>query len=356
MVMIRNVVHGQISPWIVVLAATTTLLGCNRGEKEEQITPERELYAGERWERQMVHASPVQVPGTQVTYEQTRDGAAITFVTRGDVDEVRRRAKQIAELHDRRIEAQVYRARTSSFRTEWCPTGQITRAQCRDWCLSSGKALAGTFDPPIGVRVEPTVDETPNGARIRFTLDGKDLLRQLTASYAASMTSLMLAPGLPDVGASAVSPDTQVTYEQTSDGTAITFMTRGDVDELRRRAKRIIELHDQRIEAQAYGERAPLSLLDWETESITCEKCVDWCESTVKPVPRILNLPLGVRVEPSMKEIPDGARIRVTLRGEELLRQLAAEHAAYVTSLILAPGFPDPGASAVTKGAGRAEK
>ena len=43
---------------------------------------------------------PVAVPGTSVTVEDTPTGAALVFVTTGDVGEVRRRAGALAQMHN----------------------------------------------------------------------------------------------------------------------------------------------------------------------------------------------------------------------------------------------------------------
>lgn len=43
---------------------------------------------------------PMQVPGTQVSAEDTNDGAAMVFTTTGDVDELRQRVHQMAKMHD----------------------------------------------------------------------------------------------------------------------------------------------------------------------------------------------------------------------------------------------------------------
>ena len=43
---------------------------------------------------------PLEVPGTSVTVEDAPDGAALVFVTTGAVDQVRTRAKTLAEMHN----------------------------------------------------------------------------------------------------------------------------------------------------------------------------------------------------------------------------------------------------------------
>lgn len=43
---------------------------------------------------------PVEVPGTSVTVEDTATGAALVFVTTGDVAELRRRVAAIAQMHN----------------------------------------------------------------------------------------------------------------------------------------------------------------------------------------------------------------------------------------------------------------
>ena len=43
---------------------------------------------------------PVAVPGTSVTVEDTSNGAALVFVTTGDIADVRRRAAALAQMHN----------------------------------------------------------------------------------------------------------------------------------------------------------------------------------------------------------------------------------------------------------------
>lgn len=42
----------------------------------------------------------MQVPGTQVSAEDTNDGVAMVFTTTGDVSELRQRVHHMAEMHD----------------------------------------------------------------------------------------------------------------------------------------------------------------------------------------------------------------------------------------------------------------
>lgn len=44
---------------------------------------------------------PMEVPGATVTVDETEAGAALTFTTTGDIDELRRRARGMAEMHGR---------------------------------------------------------------------------------------------------------------------------------------------------------------------------------------------------------------------------------------------------------------
>jgi hypothetical protein len=44
---------------------------------------------------------PLEVPGTSVAVEDTTDGASLVFVTTGKVDDVRARAKQLADAINR---------------------------------------------------------------------------------------------------------------------------------------------------------------------------------------------------------------------------------------------------------------
>jgi hypothetical protein len=43
---------------------------------------------------------PLLVPGTSISVEDSTDGAALVFVTTGDVADVRKRAAALAKMHD----------------------------------------------------------------------------------------------------------------------------------------------------------------------------------------------------------------------------------------------------------------
>ena len=75
---------------LVILAACS---GGSATQKHDEPTPTPTKTADP--------TCPLEVPGTSVTVEDTPTGAALVFVTTGDVAEVRKRAVALATMHDK---------------------------------------------------------------------------------------------------------------------------------------------------------------------------------------------------------------------------------------------------------------
>ncbi|AUX44614.1 uncharacterized protein SOCE26_060800 [Sorangium cellulosum] len=159
--------QGQALAWLVRLAAAVLLVGCHSGRTAEPATPGGGRTAPTSVERGLEEVSPARVEGTQVTYVETPDGAALVFTLRpqgslrggraaseGEA-EIRRRAHEMASLYARR-ERDV-RTPTVKCTIFCCPTCSIVR-----------------------------VEHVPGGARLNFTPDAEPL-RKAVADLAAQM-------------------------------------------------------------------------------------------------------------------------------------------------------------------------
>ncbi len=84
---------------MIHVALVAVLAGCGGADKGEPAAP----AAGDK-SAQPVAADdpscPVAVPGTSVAVESAEGGAALVFATTGDVAEVRRRASEMARIHN----------------------------------------------------------------------------------------------------------------------------------------------------------------------------------------------------------------------------------------------------------------
>jgi hypothetical protein len=104
------------------------------------------------------HASdptcPVEVPGTSVTVEDTNDGAALVFVTTGNVAEVRKRAQALVEAHN------------------------ANHAQMDHEHMQMPPEHHG-MGTMISTHSQAAFAELPNGARVTFTGDAQKLQSEL---------------------------------------------------------------------------------------------------------------------------------------------------------------------------------
>lgn len=85
---------------ILGLAATVCIAGCGASSASGGATSET-MPEPSAMEATTSETCPLQVNGTTVTAADITDGATLTFVSSGDVAEVRRRVRQMAEMHNR---------------------------------------------------------------------------------------------------------------------------------------------------------------------------------------------------------------------------------------------------------------
>ncbi|WP_437579522.1 hypothetical protein [Sorangium sp. So ce887] len=162
----RRVKQGQVLAWLGCLAAVV-LVGCQGGRTADPATPERAEVDRASIERRLDEVSPLRVAGTQVTYVETSDGAALEFTLRRDAEllpgaalservaEIRRRAQEMASLH--------------------------ARSAGRDGAHDCPCRLICCLACPVS-----KVELIPGGARIRFAPDTAPL-RKAVAEEAARM-------------------------------------------------------------------------------------------------------------------------------------------------------------------------
>ncbi len=83
----------KLSSLLFALAAAASACGGSSTPATSSTTPKTASHADDP-------SCPVVVPGTSVTVEDTATGAALVFVTTGDVAEVRRRVASLAQTHN----------------------------------------------------------------------------------------------------------------------------------------------------------------------------------------------------------------------------------------------------------------
>jgi hypothetical protein len=113
---------------------------------------------------------PVLVAGTSVAVEDTDQGAALVFVTTGDVAAVRARAKALAEQHNARH-------------------ARMTTSQ-----HAHHHAAGGTMGEMISSHSTAAVAEIPNGARVTFTAEDAAAIQaelRMHAKHLANGTCVM---------------------------------------------------------------------------------------------------------------------------------------------------------------------
>ena len=82
-----------VSSILASVIGLATVAACGGGSKSSGTTQPRPAGSDDP-------SCPVAVPGTSVTVEDTDTGAALVFVTTGDVGEVRKRVATMAKMHN----------------------------------------------------------------------------------------------------------------------------------------------------------------------------------------------------------------------------------------------------------------
>jgi mono/diheme cytochrome c family protein len=113
---------------------------------------------------------PVAVPGTSVTVEDTADGAALVFVTTGDVAEVRRRAAALAQMHDDHHGAMGPLPDGSGGDTGHAGHDMAGHDM-------GGGEHAGHAGGMIGVHSKATASDVEGGAKVSFVAGSADVAR-----------------------------------------------------------------------------------------------------------------------------------------------------------------------------------
>lgn len=143
---------------------------------------------------------PMQLAGTQVAAEDTQDGVAMVFTTSGDVSELRRRVRRMAEMH------QTHMANHSS---HMGPGGMGSGGMGSGGMMGSGAMGSGTMGPEqpmgskpmmggehMGMHMVPSAARTEDvdgGARIVLTPEDPARLAELRAH--AREHAAMMAKG-----------------------------------------------------------------------------------------------------------------------------------------------------------------
>lgn len=150
---------------------------------------------------------PVSVPGTSVNVEDTDTGAALVFVTTGDVAELRKRVSAMAQMHNEHHGAMGAlpgeAGGTAGQGHDMGGTGSSTHAghdmskmgggsgheshdmgamgsgehAGHDMSTMGGGEHAGHAGAMIGVHSKATAEEVPNGAKLVLIVSGSDVAK-----------------------------------------------------------------------------------------------------------------------------------------------------------------------------------
>ena len=116
---------------------------------------------------------PVAVAGTSVTVEDAAYGAALVFVTTGDVAEVRKRVAALASMHNDHHSAMgPLPDGTDAGGGHAGHAGHDAHAQHGD---GGGGAHAGHAGGMIGVHSKATASDIDGGAKVLFVANGADV-------------------------------------------------------------------------------------------------------------------------------------------------------------------------------------
>jgi hypothetical protein len=133
------------------------LAACGGSPSPATTTTKTQVPAGEP-------ACPVTVAGTSVTAEDTANGAALVFVTTGDVPELRKRVVAMAKTHNEHHAAMGP-----------LPTGSETGGGGHDHHDHAVMQAAGSAPAPaaggsmIGVHSKASAEDIEGGAKLVFT-------------------------------------------------------------------------------------------------------------------------------------------------------------------------------------------
>jgi hypothetical protein len=120
---------------------------------------------------------PVAVPGTSVTVEDAANGAALVFVTTGDVAEVRKRVATLASMHNEHHAAMgpLPDGTDAGGGGHAGHDAHAHHAGSGDAHAGHGGAHAGHAGGMIGVHSKATASDIDGGAKVTFVANGGDV-------------------------------------------------------------------------------------------------------------------------------------------------------------------------------------
>jgi hypothetical protein len=149
--------------WIVALIGSLALAGCSKSESEPETAQgageERATTGGES-QTAMSENCPMDVPGTTVQAEDVEGGAALVFMTTGDVDMLRERVRNMAEAE----ESHAMGAARMGGQTMPGGTSDTTAGAKSGEEMDSAEAR-GTGTAPM-LDVDTRVEDVEDGARL----------------------------------------------------------------------------------------------------------------------------------------------------------------------------------------------
>lgn len=139
----------------------------------------------------MAQLCPMHVQGASVSVAEVPNGAALVFTTTGgNVDELRRRVRQMAQMHNARASATTTPNRDGMTMT--CPCGMMGGGMATG---PQGRGMMGAGGGPMAMpRSSARVEDVPRGARLVLTPADPALLDVLRARVRAHAQRMSLTP------------------------------------------------------------------------------------------------------------------------------------------------------------------
>lgn len=146
---------------------------CGGSPKPTTTTPEKPVATADD------PSCPVSVPGTSITAEDTSTGAALVFVTTGDVTELRKRAATMETMHND------HHGSMGPLPDGKAASGgheghNMSGHEGHDMTKMKGGEHAGHAGGMIGVHSKAATEDIQGGAKIVFTAGGADVAKLQT--------------------------------------------------------------------------------------------------------------------------------------------------------------------------------
>jgi hypothetical protein len=137
---------------------------------------------------------PAAVPGTSVTVEDEPNGAALVFVTTGDVAEIRRRAAAMAQMHND------HHAAMGPLPDGTEAGHDMSGHAGHDMSGHAGHDMSGHAGGMIGIHSKASASDVEGGAKIAFVAGGAEVAKlqgelRIHAQHFAAGTCAMGKPG-----------------------------------------------------------------------------------------------------------------------------------------------------------------